>query len=440
MNINEFGFSVSAGLVQNQDPKPADSGESRMIAGEALWMDYSGNSAGVTVTERTALQFPGLLAVINVLASDVALLPLRAMRRTPTGGREVATGHPVHKIFNWSPNGGESTPLKWKQALVTHAAVWGNGLAEIVRTGRGQATALHLLDPELTKTERDESGALFYLIRGPGGRRIPAANVFHLAGLGWDGLNGWNFVRLIKQAIGVGMASEGYAADFFANGSDVDGVIEMPGTLGNDQARENFRKSWEMRHRGPGKRHGTAVLEAGARFNQMDRDAAKTQLVETRRFQVQDVARPWRVPPHKFGDFSESHLSNIEASNIDYLTTALMPWLVGLEQEANLKLLTPAEFEAGYHFEHDVAALLRGDSVSRYESYSKALTLGWMSRDEVRHAEGMNPIGEAGGGDKYLTQFNQTTLDKIGETAGTGVPPAPPVSPTNQEQEQESQA
>ena len=405
-----YNFSVDAAMAPSEAPS-----EERMIAGEALWMDFSGNSAGVTVTERTALQFPGLLATVNTLASDVATLPLCLYRQNAQGGRELVTGHPVHRIFNWSPNGGESTPIKWKQALVAHALIWGNGLAEIVRSGRGQAVELHLMDPERTRTERDDAGKLWYQTGGPGGKMVAATNVFHLSGLGWDGLSGWNFVRLIKQAIGVGMASESYAADFFANGSDPSGVIEMPGTLGNDQARENFRKSWEMRHRGPGKRHGTAVLEAGAKFNPLDRDASKSQLVETRKFQVNDIARPWRVPPHKYGDFSQAHLSNIEASNIDYLTTALMPWLVGIEQEANLKLLTPAELEAGYHLEHDVSVLLRGDTAARFSAYQQALQDGWMARDEVRHREGLNPIGPDQGGEKFVLQMNQTTLDQIGK-------------------------
>ena len=212
----------------------------------------------------------------------------------------------------------------------------------------------------------------------------------------------------------MGIAEETYTADYFQNGSEPGGVVETPQKLAPEAIR-TLRDGWEGRHAGPGRRHRLAVLQQGAKWNSTSTDPEKAQLIESRKYQLLEVLRPWRVPPHKAGDFSQSHLANIEASNLDYLMTALMYWLVAIEQQCCLKLFTPAERKAGLYVEHNVNALLRGDIVSRFNAYHSALADGWMNRDEVRQRENLNPIGEETGGDKFLVQLNQTTLEKIGE-------------------------
>lgn len=398
-------------------PAPLPGPEFRAIFGQELWWSAP-ESAGIAVTERTSLQSPAMLAALNVLATDVAVLPLRVYKRLPDGGRDEWPGHPVDELFSRSPDG-ETTPIRWRQAWMGHALQYGNGYAEIVRKGRGTPVALHLLDPELTHPKRTERG-LGYEI--PDGKWIPAANVLHLAGFGYDGLAGYNFTRLIRQGIGVSLAAEGYGADFFGNGAEPGGVLETPNRL-SDQAIQHLRDGWDAKHRGQGNRFRPAVLEQGIAWKSTATDPEKAQLLETRRFQVLDTARPWRVPPHKIGDFSQAHLANIEASNLDYLMTALMCWLVSIEQECELKLFSTAEYRAGYYVEHNVNALLRGDITSRFHAYGKALMDGWLSRNEVRRRENLNPIPAEQGGDKYLVPVNLTTLENAGINPDPGLAP-----------------
>jgi HK97 family phage portal protein len=392
---------------------PAAAREERAILGEELWMPpWSGGTGGIPVTERTALELPALLAALTVLATDTAVLPLNVYQRLPDGGRVHRYDHPVEERLALNPDGeGESTAVTWRSAWMGHTLSHGNGYAEIQRTGRGGVYGLHLLDPTTTAAIRVD-GKLRYRIDA--NKYLAPANILHLAGLGYDGITGYSYIRLLRRAIGVGIAEETYTADYFANGSEPNGVIESPITM-NPEAVRNLRHGWEGRHAGPGQRHRVAVLEQGAKWNATATDPEKAQLVESRKYQLLEVLRAWRVPPHKAGDFSQSHLANIEASNLDYLMTALMYWLVAIEQQCHLKLFTPAERKAGLYVEHNVNALLRGDIVSRFNAYHAALADGWMNRDEVRQRENLNPIGEEAGGDKFLVQLNQTTLQLIGE-------------------------
>lgn len=408
---------------------PDDAGaELRAVAGEELWWP-PGGSAGVVVTEQTALQNTALLAVANTLGTDVAAMPLCVRQRMEDGSKREATEHPNHELVARSPDG-EATPIRWRQSWMLHALIYGNGYAEIQRLGDGRPYALHLLDPSSTKAERGPDRRLYYRtgVAAAGSRPIPAENVLHLAGIGFDGVSGYNMVRLLRQSIGLGIAGETFAADFFSNGSEAGGVIEIPGRLENDDAVQRLRNRWEGRHQGAGRRHRVAILEEGAKFSATSTDPEKSQLLETRKYQVLDTIRAWRVPPHKAGDFSESHLANIEASNLDYLMSALMGWLVAIEQEWNLKMFSRREWRDGYHVEHDTRALLRADVRTRFDSFAAAIRDGWMSRNEVRAREGLNPIPADQGGDLYTVQMQVVPLNPSPE-AEPDADDSPPTDP-----------
>lgn len=293
-----------------------------------------------------------------------------------------------------------------------HALTGGNGYSEIQRLGRGRPHALHLLDPGSTEPE-ETAARLVYHLRDVG-RTLPHTSVLHVAGLSLDGLVGLNFVRLLRQAIGLDRAAETSAANYFANGSEPGGVIETPQKL-NPEAKLRLRDGWEGRHGGPGGRHRVAVLEQGASWKATGTDPDKSQLLETRKHQVLDVIRAWRVPPHKAGDLSQAHLANLEASNLDYLMTALVGWLEAIEQEFNLKLFSRSERAAGLYCEHDVNALLRGDIKSRMAAYSTGLRDGWTNRNEVRRRENLNPIPAEEGGDTYTVQAQMIPLRDVGK-------------------------
>lgn len=413
--------------------------EERQISGESLFWTPP-TAAGIVVTERTALQHTPLLAAHNVIATDVSILPLDVMQRIPDPANKQKTvarhakEHPLERIFKRSPNG-ETTPARYTAAMMGHALTHGNGYSEITRKGNGRPYALDLLDPDTTAVRRLSNGKLGYQTAGGW---IPARDVVHVAGLGYDGLTGWNFIKFVRQAIGVGIAAESYGADYFANGSEPGGYIEHPGKLNNKEAIERLRSGVENRHQGPGKRHRIGVLEEGAKFHTSTSDPEKSQLVEARKFQAIDVIRPWRVPPHKVGAMDNAHLANIEASNLDYLMTTLIGWLTAIEQEYNLKLLTDAEWQAGYYLIHDCSALLRADTKTRYAVHEIAVRNGIASRNEVRRKENEPPIPAEEGGDLYTIQAQVVPLHMAGAaftTPGTAPgqapPPGEPTAPDN---------
>jgi HK97 family phage portal protein len=391
------------------DASPVRAPEKRYVQGESLlWSPPV--AAGVPVTERSALKLSSLLTAVIVVATDVAALPLNVYRRRKDGGRDAQPGHPVEELYNVSPDG-EAIPLNWRQALMGHALLWGTGYAEVQRTGRGTPTALHILPPESTQPRRIDQRLVYALNNG---RALDHGDVLKIAGFGYDGLCGHNLVWLLNQVIGLGLAQDVHSADYYGNGAQPGVMLEFPGRL-PDGAAERLRQSWNDLHRGPGRGHRVAVLEQGVKATPYTHTPEAAQLVESRKYQAVDAVRPWRVPPHKWGDYSEAHLANIEASNLDYLMTALMPWLLCWEQESCLKLLSRAERAAGYYVEHNTRALLRGDITSRFAAYHQALADGWVHRDQVRRWENLDPIGEEEGGLKYLVQVNQTTLEAIGE-------------------------
>lgn len=399
-------------------------GESR-VRGEEMWWPPKASSAGVVVDETSALRYPALLATFAVLSGDVAVLPLHVYKRAEDGSRETLRTDPRVPILSRTPDG-ITTPIRWRSAWVGHALQYGNGYAEIQRLTDGTPYRLHLLDPRTTRPTKTAAG-IGYRNYHPelGNRVIASANVLHLAGFGFDGLSGYNFVRLLETAVGLGLASQEFAAEYFGNGAEPGGVIEVPTEM-SDVAYERMRKSWREDH-GFGSRHSPAILEQGAKWTAVTSDPEKTQLGDARRFQVEDATRPWRVPPNKYGNYRDSHYNNVEAANTDYLMTALIGWLEGIEQELNLKLFTETEWLSGLYVEHDVNALLRGDLVSRFNAYHQALEDGWMNRNEVRRRENLNPIPADEGGDKYLVQLAKTTLDQAG-----AIPPPPATNRTTE--------
>lgn len=411
-----------AGLHSDGTPNGTawtDPGEAEgRVQGESTWWvgGVAHSPIANAINERSALRIPAVLSSTNVVSTDVSLLPLNVFQKLPGVGSRDANDHPVDELLTRSPDG-VRTPLNWKRAWMGHALIHGNGYAEIQRLGRGTPYKLHLLDPETTHAEArgDLDG-----YRIDGGGWLEAANVLHIAGFGYDGLCGYSFVQLMRQTLGLGLAAETFGADYFANGSEPRGVIETPERL-KGQARRDLEENWQADY-GGANRHRTAVLMGGAKFNPITNNPESSQLLETRKFQVLDSIRPWRVPPHKVGDFSEAHLANIEASNIDYLMTALMSWLVAIEQEVNLKLFTRAEWKAGYYVKHNTNALLRADTMRRFGGYEIATRNGWMNRDEVRALEELNPIGAGGGGQLYTVQSQNVSLKLVGKAKAAPIP------------------
>lgn len=376
-----------------------------------------GSLAGVRINERSVLSLAAAWACINRISTDIAFLPLVVMQRVEVKGgsrRRVATEHPAYDLLATSPDGHRTT-MRFRQSQMGYTLGWGNGISVIERNGAGWPTRFTLqpggsVTPYVRQTDKGISYRL------GNGQTVRSENVLHFAGLGPDGLSGYSVVKFHREGLGTAMAQGLYGGAFFGNGSRAGGYLKTPKKL-SVEAAKRLREQFERVHRGVENAHRIAVLEEGTEFQGATINPVDAQYLEQRRFSIFEICRMYGVPPHKIFEYSQLGVaaSGIDAANIDYITTTILPWCVQLEQEYDLKLFTAEERKQGYYVKHNVAALLRGDPKARAEFYATALQNGWLSRDEIRAIEDLDPIGDAGGGSKYTAQVNLTTLDKIGQ-------------------------
>lgn len=303
--------------------------------------------------------------------------------------------------------------------MMSHLLLHGNAYAQIIRNGRGEVVALYPLLPNKMDVSRDNSGRLYYTYTRnsdePNGRQkfeqvvLPREDVLHIPGLGFDGLIGYSPIAMAKNAIGIAIATEEYGATFFANGATPGGILEHPGIVKDP---ERLRQSWKAQFSGKNN-HSVAVLEEGMTFKQMAIPPNEAQFLETRKFQINEIARIFRVPPHMVGDLEKSSFSNIEQQSLDFVMYTLNPWIVRWEQAMQQALLLPAE-KGRLSFRFNVDGLLRGDYQNRMNGYAVARQNGWMSANDIRELENMNPIPDEEGGNLYLINGNLTKLKDAG--------------------------
>jgi HK97 family phage portal protein len=388
--------------------------------------------AGVVVSEDTALTNAAVWACVRVIAETVAALPWHVYRKT-AGGREPMDGSAVHWLLNNQPNP-EQTAFAFREALMAHVLTWGNGYAEIERDMAARPAALWIITPDRVTPKRDDAGVLSYEAVDDAGQRttIAAANMLHLHGLGFDGLVGYSPVRMAARSIGLGIAQDTFSAAFYGNGTALGGMVEVPATMQPEQiaTMENYIND---KHRGPDKAFKVRIVANGMKYHQVGMPLTDAQFIESRRFSVTEVARWYRVPPHKVADLERSTNNNIEHQSIEFVTDTIVPWVARLEQEVNVKLFG-ARSQGAVYTKLMINALMRGDAKSRAEFYRTMTQIGAMSINEVRGFEEMNGIGDAG--DEHLVQLNQTTLEKLVEdppAPGAAKPAAaadPPAEPT----------
>lgn len=376
--------------------------------------------SGIAVTPETSLTLTAVYSAINVLSTDVASLPLEVATRLPGGGHQPVTDDPRYNLVYCEPNE-DTTSIRYRTAAMGHVLGWGNSYSRIERLRDGYTPgALKLLSPRPTDTrpERTRDGRLVYTTEGGRGPTLLAEDVIHIAGLGWDGLIGYSPIAFARQAVGLGIAAEQFGAAFFGNGTTPGGFLKKPTKMTPD-AMARLRDQWERVHQGTINAHRTVVLEEGLTWEKMTVDPEAAQFLESRKFQVLEIARIFNLPPHKIGDYSQSHRANVEESNLDYLITTLRPWLVTIEQELNKKLFTSDERREGLHVVHNMDDLLRGNTQARTQKNESMRRAGVISADEWRQSEGLNPIGPEKGGDLYLVQSQNVPLADTGRATPT---------------------
>jgi len=362
-------------------------------------------ATGVMVTEGTALYSTAVWACVRLLAETTASLPLPVYRRLKPRGKERASDHHLYDILHNAPNP-EMSSFSFREALQGHLATWGNAYAEIEWAGNGQVKALWPLRPDKMRVARQD-GEIKYVYMLPDGTQVvlSAWRIFHIPGFGYDGLVGYSPIRMAREAIGLSLATEEFGARFFGNGAQPGGALRHPGRL-DKPARENLRKSWEQAHKGLSNQHRIAVLEEGMDYKQIGIPPEDAQFLQTRQFQVNEIARFYHIPPHMIGDLDRATYSNIEQQSIEFVVYTMRPWLTRWEQTITRKLLI-GDDSTKYFAEFLIEGLLRGDSQSRAQYYKELFYMGSLSPNDIREKENMNPID---GGDEYYVPLNMVPV------------------------------
>jgi HK97 family phage portal protein len=377
-------------------------------------------ATGLAVSESTALHYSAVYACVSLLSETVASLPFILYRRLQPRGKERATDNPLYTVLHDRPNL-EMIPASFYGALQGHIETWGNAFAEIDwDMATGQVRALWPLRPDKMKVGRF-NGEIIYVYRLPDGTeaKLPGYRVLQIPGFGFDGMLGYSPVHLAREAIALGLATEEYGARFFGNGSNPGGVLEHPGTMKPGTA-EQLRTQWNEMHQGLSNQHRIAILEGGMKWHQVGIPPEDAQFLQTRVYQLREVARWYRVPPHLIGDLERATFSNIEHMGIEFLQYTMRIRLTRWAQSVALKMLGPAE-QKNYFAEHLVDALLQGDTQARFTAYATARQWGWMSANDIREKENQNPIE---GGDEYLVPLNMVPASKIGQEPAQPEPDA----------------
>jgi len=370
---------------------------------------FGKTTSGQSVNERTAMQTSAVYACVRVLAESIASLPLHVYERTDDDGKKVKPSHPIYTLLHEEPNP-EMTSFVFRETLMTHLLLWGNAYAQIIRNGRGYPIALYPLLPDKMQVDRTESGRIIYTYWGEERQvTLSKIDVLHIPGLGFDGLIGYSPIAMSKNSVGLALATEDYGATFFANGARPSGVLEHPGVVKNP---EQLRASWQSQFSGANA-HKVAVLEEGLKYHPTSIPPEQAQFLETRKFQIAEIARIFRVPLHMIGDLEKSSFSNITQQSLEYVKYTLTPWIVRWEQSMQQALLLPGEKDR-MMIRFNVDGLLRGDYESRMKGYSIGIQNGFVSVNDIRKLEDMNLLSDEDGGNLHFVNGNMVKLRDVG--------------------------
>jgi len=404
--------------------KPRDKPKN-LGGGSFLW---SGSTSGKVVNEQTAMQMTAVYSCVRILAEAIAGLPLFVYKYGADGSKEKYLDHPLWRVLHDEPNP-EMTSFVFRETMMNHLLLSGNAYAQIIRNARGEVVALYPLMPNRMRVDRDTQGRLYYRYTKNSddapevGRSkqpeviLPPSEVLHVLGLGYDGLVGYSPIAMAKNAVGLAIAAEEYGAKFFANGAAPGGVLEHPGTIKDP---ERIRQSWQSTFGGSANSNKIAVLEEGLKYTPIAISPEQAQFLETRKFQINEIARIFRVPPHMLADLEKSSFSNIEQQSLEFVKYTLDPWVIRWEQAMNKALLFESE-KRDVFTKFNVDGLLRGDYVSRMNGYATARQNGWMSANDIRELENLDRIPAEQGGDLYLINGAMTKLEDAGAFAKTTI-------------------
>jgi len=376
------------------------------------------SSSGTLVNEETALQTAPVYACVRVISETIASLPLHVYEYTDTGTK-LLRDHYLFPILHDIPNP-EMTSFNFRETLMTHLLLYGNAYAQIVRNGAGRVEALYPLLPNKMDVHRNDAGELYYTYwrerddtrpdDKTGAVVLRRDQVLHIASLSMNALVGMSPISLSRNTVGMCIATEQFGADFFANGATPGGVLEHTGRVRDP---DDLREGWNAIFQGVGNSNQIAVLEDGLSYKPISAKPEEAQFLETRKYQLNEIARIFRVPPHMIGDLDKSSFNNIEQQSLEFVKYCISPWVARWEQALYRALVLPSE-RGKITIKFNLDGLLRGDYVTRINGHRVAINSGFMTANEARRLENMNDIPDEQGGNEFMVNGSMVKLSEIG--------------------------
>jgi HK97 family phage portal protein len=391
------------------------------------WLGGRPTLSGTLVNEQSAMRYVSVYSCVRVLAETLGCLPLFVYKARPDGGSDRARDHPVYGLLHDLPND-EMTSLTWRETQMGHLVLSGNCYSIITHNRRGQPVDLYPVGWHYVEPVRNrETMKIEYHVNDRGKIEVfPAEKVFHIPGLGYDGIRGYSPIRMAQEAIGLGLAATEFAARFYAQGMNIGGILEHPGVL-SDKAYERLRQDIEARGAGLANAWRPLILEEGMKFNRIPMPLRDAQFIEQQKFTRDEICGLFRVPPHMIANLERATFSNVEHMSLEFVMYTMLPWVKRWEQAINWKLFTRQEREQGYYAKFNLSGLLRGDAKSRAQALHIMRQNGIINADEWRELEEMNPI-EDGSGKVYLVNGNMVPVGSAGRNKSESQEPAEPVS------------
>jgi len=376
----------------------------------SLWNLAGAQSlSGENVTEATALTYAAVWCAVNLYAGTVSTLPLHLLRKDGNKtlqAKEQRIYRVLHDEFN-----PYMTAENGRAVMMAHILTWGNCFAEKVYNGMGELVELWPISPNRVTIDMVDNQIAYRIQVDNERKTFFRDRILHIPGLGFDGFQGYSVISMARKSLGLAMALDTFASLYFGNGTHPGVIVKHPGPL-SATGHANLKKSLTETYSGLGQSHRLMLLEEGMDIVKVGIPNNDSQFIESRGFQVPEVARWFNLPPHKIKDLTRSSFNNIESEQISFVTDSVLPWLIRLEQNYALQTLTPIQKKQGYFFRHNVDGLLRGNAKDRSEYYRTMFNIGAMSQNDIREKENWDPID---GGDEYFIPLNMIPLSRLDE-------------------------
>jgi len=371
---------------------------STSLSNPAAWLTglFGTSKTGVQVSEDNALTFSAVYAAVRIISETIASIPLNVYQADGET-RVKAVGHPVQDLLAKAPNSVSST-FTFREAMASNLVLHGNAYAKIEMNAAGRPTALIPLNPMKVEVKVVDGEKVYVFDEK---HTYLDYEMLHFVGLSFNGLTGKSPLSMAREAVAIGLAAQEYGARFYSNGANAGGVITAPGRL-NTEVVKRLRESWNRAQSGLGASHSTAILEEGMKYEKIGLDPEAAQFLQSRKFQVNEIARIFRIPPSYLADLENSSTrANTEQQAIQFVRDCITPYVRRMEVELNRKLFR--EDEPNLYAYFTMEGLMRGDQKARYEAYATARQWGWLSVNDIRDLENLNPVE---GGDIYLQPLN----------------------------------